>query len=149
MRKVGKFTRVLRKNGTILLKPYFKDSIFLSDIRHLFHAEFGTEFAIRRIIKCSQGFHVQFSEVSSWRQAEYFVGEEFALPEVEVEGRSIDLLLGMDVYRGDRCVGKAMGFTPTPDYFLLSIRGEDEVIVPFTEHFVVVEKDRINLLRDF
>ena len=61
MKKIGRFSRVLRKDGTLLFKSFFRDSAFLISIKHLFHAEYGTEFLIERIVKCSKGFHVKFS----------------------------------------------------------------------------------------
>ncbi len=149
MIKIGRFIRVLKNDGTLLLRPYLKDSIFLSDITYLFTSRFETLFQITRIQKTAKGFHVKFKDVTNWQLAEYFIDEEMSLPEDELTGKSMDLLIGFSVFnkKGDN-LGTVTGFGETPEYYLLTVEGKTEFYLPFTEHAVAVRGNSIILMRD-
>jgi len=149
MIKIGKFSRVLKKDGTLLFKSYFKDSVFLSSIRRFFHSIYGTEFNISFIKQTSKGFHIKLKEVTSQKEAGYFVGEEFSLPNRDVAGKSIDLVSGMEVVSmSGKVLGIVQRFSETKGYYIVTVQGEQEFSFPFTENFAKVEEERIVLIRE-
>ena len=145
---VGTFSKVLKKDGSLLFKPEFKDSDFLLDFEYLYHFDFKTKWKIISITKTGKGFLIRLDGVDSFKKAEFLIGEKFALPEDEIFGRSKDLLIGMEVfYKSGKILGKIVAFTPTPTYSLAEIEKEDKSseFIPFTEKFFRLEKGKILL----
>ena len=148
MKIVGTFSKVLKKDGSLLFKSEFKDSDFLSDFNYLYHFEFKTKWKIASMTKTAKGFVIRFAGVDTFRKAEFFVGEKFALPESEIFGRSQDLLIGMEVQdKSGKVFGKIVGFSQTPAYSLIEIEKADgdSVLLPFTENFVEIGKETVIL----
>ena len=148
MKIVGTFSKVLKKDGSLLFKSEFKDSDFLSDFNYLYHFEFKTKWKIASMTKTAKGFVIRFAGVDTFRKAEFFVGEKFALPESEIFGRSQDLLIGMEVQdKYGKAFGKIAGFSQTPAYSLIEIEKADgdSVLLPFTENFVEIGKETVIL----
>ncbi len=148
---VGTFSKVLKKDGSLLFKPKFKDSDFLLDFDCLYHSGFGTKWHIASITKTGKGFMIRFTEVKTFKEAEFLVGEKFALPETEIFGRSQDLMIGESVYDRDGMFsGRITAFTPTPTYSLAEIEKSDKSseLVPFTEKFFRFEKGKIVLIAE-
>ena len=149
LKVVGTFSKVLKKDGSLLFKPEFKDSDFLLDFNYLYHFEFKTKWKIDSITKIGKGFAVRLDGVDSFKKAEFLIGEKFALPEEEVFGRSQDLLLGENVSdKSGKILGRIIAFTPTPTYSLAEIEKEDKSseFIPFTEKFFRLEKGKIVLV---
>ena len=149
LKVVGTFSKVLKKDGSLLFKPEFKDSDFLLDFNHLYHFEFKTKWRIAAITKIGKGFAVRLDGVDSFKKAEFLIGEKFALPEEEIFGRSQDLLIGESVFdKSGKLLGKIVAFTPTPTYSLAEIEKEDKSseFIPFTEKFFRLEKGKIVLV---
>ena len=148
LKVVGTFSKVLKKDGSLLFKPEFKDSDFLLDFEYLYHFDFQTKWKIDSITKIGKGFAVRLDGVDSFKKAEFLIGEKFALPEEEIFGRSQDLLIGESVFdKHGTSLGKIVAFTPTPTYSLAEIEKEDKSseFIPFTEKFFVLEKGKIVL----
>ncbi|MBP5592040.1 hypothetical protein J6Y50_09350 [bacterium] len=146
---VGTFSKVLKKDGSLLFKPEFKDSDFLLDFGFLYHFEFKTKWHIASITKVGKGFMIRFTEVKTFKEAEFLIGEKFALPESEIFGRSQDLLIGETVSdKLGKSFGRIVAFTPTPTYSLAEIEKEDgsSEFIPFTEKFFRLEKGKIVLI---
>ena len=149
LKVVGTFSKVLKKDGSLLFKPEFKDSDFLLDFEYLYHFDFQTKWKIDSITKIGKGFAVRLDGVDSFKKAEFLIGEKFALPEEEVFGRSQDLLLGENVSdKSGKILGRIIAFTPTPTYSLAEIEKEDKSseFIPFTEKFFRLEKGKIVLV---
>ena len=149
LKVVGTFSKVLKKDGSLLFKPEFKDSDFLLDFDYLYHFEFRTKWHIASITKTGKGFAVRLDGVDSFKKAEFLTGEKFALPKDELFGRSQDLLIGENVLdKSGRLLGRIVAFTPTPTYSLAEIEKEDESseFIPFTEKFFRLEKGKILLV---
>ena len=149
LKVVGTFSKVLKKDGSLLFKPEFKDSDFLLDFEYLYHFDFQTKWKIDSITKIGKGFSVRLDGVDSFKKAEFLIGEKFALPEEEVFGRSQDLLIGENVSdKSGELLGRIIAFTPTPTYSLAEIEKEDKSseFIPFTEKFFRLEKGKIVLV---
>ena len=149
LKVVGTFSKVLKKDGSLLFKPEFKDSDFLLDFEYLYHFDFQTKWKIDSITKIGKGFAVRLDGVDSFKKAEFLIGEKFSLPEEEVFGRSQDLLLGENVSdKSGKILGRIIAFTPTPTYSLAEIEKEDKSseFIPFTEKFFRLEKGKIVLV---
>ncbi|MBP5407464.1 PRC-barrel domain-containing protein [bacterium] len=145
---VGTFSKVLKKDGSLLFKPDFKDSDFLLDFKYLYHFEFKTKWKITSMTKTAKGFIVRFAEADTFRKAEFFVGEKFALPKNEIFGKSQDLLIGLEVVdKSGKTLGKIMAFSPTPTYSLAEVEKEDgeSVFIPFTEKFFELKDETVIL----
>ena len=148
MKIVGTFSKVLKKDGSLLFKSEFKDSDFLLDFDYLYHFEFKTKWKITSMTKTAKGFVIRFAGVDTFKKAEFFVGEEFALPENEIFGKSQDLLIGVRVYdKSGKILGKIVGFSQTPAYSLTEIEKDcgDSLFVPFTRNFFEVENETVIL----
>ncbi len=147
---VGTFRRVVKKDGTMLFKPAFRDHDFLEDISYLIHSDLGTKWDISDIKKTAHGFHIKLKGVNNNYEAGFFIDEEFALPDELVEGRTVDLVIGEDVLdHNDKVIGKVRSLSQTPSYIILEIEresGETE-LVPFTEEFFEEDGNRIRLKR--
>ena len=151
LRVVGTFSKVLKKDGSLLFRPEFKDSDFLLDFDVLYHFDFRTKWHIASITKTGKGFMIRFSDVKTFREAEFFIGEKFALPKDEIFGRSQDLMIGETVYdKFGKEFGKIVAFTSTPTYSLAEIEKEDSssVLIPFTEKFFRIEKGKTTVLAE-
>ena len=149
LKVVGTFSKVLKKDGSLLFKPSFKDSDFLLDFDSLYHFEFKTKWRIASITKTGKGFAVRLDGVDSFKKAEFLIGEKFALPKDEIFGRSQDLLIGESVFdKHGISLGKIVAFTPTPTYSLAEIEKEDSTseFIPFTEKFFMIKKGKIVLV---
>ena len=149
LKVVGTFSKVLKKDGSLLFKPKFKDSDFLLDFGFLYHSEFRTKWHIASITKVGKGFMIRFAEVKTFKEAEFLIGEKFALPEEEIFGKSQDLLIGETVLdKSARLLGRIAAFTSTPTYSLAEIEKEDGTseFIPFTEKFFKLEKGKIVLI---
>ena len=150
LKVVGTFSKVLKKDGSLLFKPEFKDSDFLLDFDYLYHFEFQTKWKIDSITKTGKGFAVHLDGVDSFKRAEFLIGEKFALPEEEIFGRSQDLMIGENVIdKSGKLLGRIVAFTPTPTYSLAEIEKEDKSseFIPFTEKFFRLEKGKIILIQ--
>lgn len=150
LKVVGTFSKVLKKDGSLLFKPVFKDSDFLLDFEYLYHFDFQTKWKIDSITKTGKGFAVHLDGVDSFKKAEFLIGEKFALPEEEIFGRSQDLMIGENVLdKSGRLLGRIVAFTPTPTYSLTEIEKEDKSseFIPFTEKFFRLEKGKIILIQ--
>ena len=148
LRIVGTFSKVLKKDGSLLFKPVFKDSDFLLDFDLLYHFEFKTKWHIASITKTGKGFAVRLDGVDSFKKAEFLIGEKFALPKDEIFGRSQDLLIGENVFdKSGNSLGRIVAFTPTPTYSLAEIEKEDRSseFIPFTEKFFRIKEGKIVL----
>ena len=149
LKVVGTFSKVLKKDGSLLFKPEFKDSDFLLDFGFLYHFEFKTKWHIASITKVGKGFMIRLAEVRTFKEAEFLIGEKFALPEEEIFGKSQDLMIGGTVSdKSGKPFGKIVAFTPTPTYSLAEIEKEDKSseFIPFTEKFFRLEKGKIVLI---
>ena len=150
LKVVGTFSKVLKKDGSLLFKPVFKDSDFLLDFEYLYHFDFQTKWKIDSITKTGKGFAVRLDGVDSFKKAEFLIGEKFALPEEEIFGRSQDLMIGENVLdKSGKLLGRIVAFTPTPTYSLAEIEKEDKSseFIPFTEKFFRLEKGKIILIQ--
>jgi len=149
MISVGKFSRVLNSEGVLLFKPFLRDSIFLLEESSLFHSVLGTEFKIQSIKKSAKGFRIKFQEVSSQKEASFFIDEIFSLPKNKVEGKSLDLIVGKKVFdESGKFRGIINAISQTPDYAVLSIKNNnEEFFVPFIENFCKIDNENIVLLR--
>ena len=150
LKVVGTFSKVLKKDGSLLFKPEFKDSDFLLDFDYLYHSDFKTKWKIDSITKTAKGFQIRFAGVDSFKKAGFFIGERFALPEDEIFGKSQDLLIGQSVFdESGKIFGKIAAFTPTPAYSLSEIEKEDKSseFIPFTEKFFEIKHGKVVLIR--
>ncbi len=119
---VGVCTKVLKKDGTLLFKPILRDSDFLDTITGLYHATYGTYWKISSLQKVSRGYHIKFARVNNEPDANFLLGEAFALPEEECAGHSVDLLIGSPVADpSGAIVGKVIGYSETPEYYLIEV----------------------------
>lgn len=147
---VGAFRRVVKKDGTMLFKPAFRDCDFLEDIKFLFHNDIGTKWEIQNLQKIAHGFQIKLKNVNNTYEAGFFIDEDFALPDELVKGRTTDLVIGENVFdHKDKAIGTVVSLTSTPSYMLIEIEknsGETE-LVPFTEEFFDENSDRIKLKR--
>ncbi len=147
---VGHFSRVIKGDGTLLFKPHLRDAGFLEKAKHLYHHLFGTEFGVTYIKGVAKGFHVRIAEVEKPFEAEYLVGEEFALPRAELLGLTHDALLGVTIVNAaGKELGTVTAINETPDYPLLTARGPNgQFAIPFTPTIARLDGDRILLLRE-
>lgn len=147
---VGTFRRVVKKDGTMLFKPAFRDHDFLEEIDFLIHSELGTRWCIEVSRKIAKGFHIKLKDVDNSYHAGFFIDEEFSLPDEMVTGKTIDLVIGEKVYdQKNDVIGKVIGMSSTPAYTILEIEkisGETE-LVPFTEDFFEEDGAKIKLMR--
>lgn len=147
---VGTFRRVVKKDGTMLFKPAFRDHDFLEDINYLIHKDLETIWNIENIRKIAKGFHIKLEGVDNSYQSGFFIDEEFSLPDEMVAGKTIDLVIGEEVYdHKDEVIGKVAGLSSTPAYTILEIEkmsGETDLI-PFTEEFFEEDGTKIKLRR--
>ena len=98
--------------------------------------------------KTAKGFIIRFAEVDTFRKAEFFVGEKFALPENEIFGKSQDLLIGLEVIdKSGKTLGKILAFSFTPTYSLAELEKNDgeSVFIPFTEKFFELKDETVIL----
>lgn len=149
-RVVGSFTKVLRKDGLLLFRPAFRDSDFLLDIRFLYHAGFATKWKVLSSTPVNKGIAMRLAGVDTFKKASFFVGEDFALPEKELVGKSMDLLIDSPVYdAGGVKIGRVVDFRDTPTYSLVEIELEsgEAPVLPFTEQFFELSNGRVTLLR--
>ena len=149
LKVVGTFSKVLKKDGSLLFKPEFKDSDFLLDFDCLYHFEFKTKWRIASITKTGKGFAVKLDGVDSFKKAEFLIGEKLALPAEEIFGKSQDLMIGETVFdKSGKICGRIAAFTPTPTYSLAEIEKENATseFIPFTEKFFRLEKGKIVLI---
>ncbi len=147
---VGRFVRIVRKDGVLLFKPVVRDTRFFSHISHLYHSLFKTEFTVSSIKKAAKGFHVRIAEVEKPYEAEYLVGEEFALPKNELVGKTLDALIGLPVTNtsGDE-IGTVTAVFETPLYPLITVRRSgDQLDIPLTPETARLEEKRVVLLRE-
>jgi len=145
---VGTFSKVLKKDGSLLFKSDFKDCDFLLDFNYLYHFKFKTKWKIASITKTAKGFVIRLDKVDTFKKAEFFVGEKFALPGNEISGRSQDLFIGMEVLdKSGKILGKIVGFTQTPAYSLTEIEKTDgdSVFIPFTGNFFETGNGNVTL----
>ncbi len=148
---VGKFIKPVKKDGTLLFKPSFVDSEFISGLKHLYHETFATRWDISSIQQIAKGFHIKLKGVDEIATAEFFSGENFSVPENRIKGRSLDLLIGESVYSKDSVqTGRIISFSKTPSYILFEIAGNDgeTFFVPFTDEFISLENDRIRIKKE-
>lgn len=148
---VGTFSKVLKKDGSLLFKPDFKDSDFLLDFDCLYHFDFKTKWKIDSITKTAKGFQIHLHGVNAFKEAGFFIGERFALPENEIFGKSQDLLIGLAVYdKSGKILGKIAAFTPTPAYSLAEIEKDDgnSEFIPFTDNFFELNNEKVILVRE-
>ena len=93
---------------------------------------------------------MRLAGVDSFKKASFFVGEDFALPEKELIGKSMDLLIDSPVFdlNGAK-IGKIADFRDTPTYSLVEIELEsgESVVLPFTEQFFGFDSGRVTVLR--
>lgn len=145
MIKAGRFGRVLKKDGTLLFKPYFRDSAFLVNITHLYHSVFLTEFFISHISQTAKGFHIRLKETSNDKDALFLEGEEFSLPEREVVGKSVDTFIGLEVVdKKGMFVGKVESYIKTPEYYLLSVESQNgNIMVPFIKGIAEFSRNKV------
>ena len=150
LKVIGTFSKVLKKDGSLLFKPDFKDSDFLLDFNCLYHFDFKTKWKINSITKTGKGFLIRLAGVDTFKKAEFFIGEKFALPEDEIFGKSQDLLVGQPVFdKSGKILGKISAFTPTPAYSLAEIEKDDSdsELIPFTENFFELENGKVILVK--
>ncbi len=147
---VGKFSRVIKSDGTLLFISSLNDADFLLDIKHLFHAELGTEFVLKSIIKVSKGFHIRIDSVDNEHDAAFFENENFALPENEICNNTVDYLIGMKMETlNGKFVGEIASFSKIKDYYLLSVINDDvDIIIPHRDKITKVLKDKVILLKE-
>lgn len=147
---VGTFRRVVKKDGTMLFKPKFRDCDFIEDIRFIFHYDLGTKWEIENLQKIAHGFQIKLKGVDNTYEAGFFINEDFSLPEELIKGRTTDLVIGENVFdHKDIIIGTVVSLTSTPAYMLIEIEkrsGETE-LVPFTEEFFEEDQDKIKLKR--
>jgi ribosomal 30S subunit maturation factor RimM len=147
---IGVFTKILKQNGTMLFTSFFKDNNFILDIKSLFHADLLTEWKIESIKKVSRGFHIKLSEVADYDTAQFFIGEQFSLPEKELDGKSYDLLEGTTVFnvKGDEA-GTIISISQTPSYLLAEIKNGDETyFIPLNDQFILNADGRIVVIKE-
>ncbi|MBO4441778.1 PRC-barrel domain-containing protein [bacterium] len=150
LRVVGSFSKVLRKDGLLLFRPAFRDSDFLLDIRALYHAGFATKWKILSSTPVNKGIAMRIAGVDSFKKASFFVGEDFALPEKDIAGKSMDLLIDSPVCdTSDVKIGRIVDFRDTPTYSLVEIELESggTLVLPFTEQFFDLDSGRVTVLR--
>jgi len=146
---VGRFTRVIKSDGTLLFKPFLRDTAFLSGVTHLYHAVFHTAFQVVSIVSVSRGFHIRIAEVEKPYEAEYLVGEEFVLPRLELVGKTLDAFIGFPVVtaNGNKVLGTVSSVSRTPRYPLLTVSGnQKEFDIPFAPDVARLDNDHIVLL---
>ena len=149
LRTVGTFVKVLKKDGSLLFRPEFRDSDFLMDFNYLYHFNFKTKWKIASITKVSKGFTIRFAGVETFKEAGFFIGEKFALPESEIFGKSQDLLIGSEVFdKYGKTFGKIVSLTQTPAYSLAEVESIESktFFVPFTENFFKLNDGTVTLL---
>ena len=120
----------------MLFKPVFRDSAFISDLKYLYHVEFGTKWKISSICRVHKGFHIRLTDVDDIEKAKFLEGEQFGLYKDEIAGRSIDLIVGEKIFFKDgKLFGEVISVSSTPAYMLLQVLKSDKetVFVPFTE----------------
>lgn len=135
----------------MLFKPELKDSAFISEIKCLHHYEFQTKWYIESAKSVAKGFHIKIKNVNNFSEAEFFIGESFALPENELDGKSNDLMIGKTVINIDsKMIGTVISISQTPSYDIIEIILENDisVFIPMTKEFVSIDKGTIRLLRE-
>lgn len=137
-------TRVIKSNGTLLMRPLVQDADFLLSISVLYLERFGTPFHVQSIATVSKGIHLLFKEVTCRKEAEYLVDETFLLPPESLPKDGVEALHGRDVYFEEKRIGVVTGWQQTPVYDILVVtEGEREWRIPITDSFVVIEDERI------
>lgn len=148
---VGTFSRVLKSDGTMLFNPAMSDSSFLLDIDRFYHSIFRTEWIVGSIRSVSKGFHIKLVDVRNPAEAQFFINESFSLPEKEIEGKSIDLLIGRKVIdtMGNE-IGITTSLSSTPAYMLIEIQLLDgnTAYMPVTDDFISTKNGLITLLKE-
>ncbi|MCK5809304.1 hypothetical protein KAH37_09990 [bacterium] len=140
-------TRVIKRDGTLLMRSLVQDGDFLLSENVLYLDRFGTPFHITSIASVSKGFHVLFREVTCRAEAEYLVGEEFVIPKSCIPVDGVDGLQGKDVYFNNKKIGVISAWQQTPVYPILVVtNGEDEWRIPVTDSFISIENGRVVLL---
>ncbi|HPG34735.1 MAG TPA: hypothetical protein PLW78_07235 [bacterium] len=148
---VGQFIKPVKRDGTMLFKPFFTDSGFILDLKHLYHETFGTKWDVVSIQQIAKGFHIKLKGVNDTSDAGFFSGESVCIYRNEIKGEPVDLLIGEKVYsRDSEMIGVIVSFSKTPSYLLFEIAGNDgeKFFVPFTEEFIVVENSEIRLIKE-
>ena len=93
---------------------------------------------------------MRIAGVDSFKKASFFVGEDFALPENDIAGKSMDLLIDSPVCdTSDVKIGRIVDFRDTPTYSLVEIELESggTLVLPFTEQFFGLDNGRVTVLR--
>lgn len=145
---IGTFAKVLKKEGLLLFKSNFKDNKFILNVKFFYHYNFRTKWEIDFINLTAKGFQVKLKGVSNFKQAAYFVGEDFALPEEEIGDASLDLLYDMDVVDDSGVLlGAVVSFAETPAYALLEIADSNgnSFMTPLSKEFVELRQGKIVL----
>lgn len=148
----GTFTKVLKRDGTMLFRPCLTDSSFISEVEHLYHEEFRTEWKIVSSTKTAKGLHIKLADVNDHYEASHLIGERFGLYESEIAEKSIDILIGKKIFFKDGTVfGTVSALSKTPSYFLLEVTliNESRELIPFTDEFIRKTDDRYLLLKEF
>jgi len=147
---VGHFARIVRKDGTLLFKPALRDHRFLAHVSHLYHHLFKTEFTVSAVTKTAHGFHIRIAEVEKPYEAEYLVGEEFALPRAEIVGKTLDALIGLPVMTtGGRGIGTVIAVSETPLYPVLTVQsGGQRFDLPLTPEHARIEGEHLILAEE-
>ncbi len=119
-------TRVIKRDGILLMRSLVRDGDFLLRRKTLFLERFGTLFHIRSIVAVSRGFHILFQQVTTPKEAEYLVGERFIVPRHEMPKDTVDMLIDMEVWFEGRPIGVVSAWQETPVYTILVVTGPDE-----------------------
>jgi ribosomal 30S subunit maturation factor RimM len=150
LRSIGHFSRILKKDGTLLFNSEFRDNEFLLSIKTIYHSVFHTGWDIVSIKKVSKGFHIKLKGVACPGTASYFIGEEFSVHENDIKGKSSDLLVGEKVFDlSGNPAGEITSISQTPGYALAEIRTPDKktYFLPLISEFISYESGRIVLLK--
>ncbi|HNW82758.1 MAG TPA: hypothetical protein PKG52_07700 [bacterium] len=135
----------------MLFNPAMSDSSFLLDIRRFYHSVFKTEWKIESIRSVSKGFHIKLFDVKNPAEAHFLINESFSLPEKEIEGKSIDLLIGRKVFNtSGNEIGVTTSLSNTPAYMLIEIQLLDgnTAYMPVTDDFISTKNGLITLLKE-
>lgn len=148
---VGKFIKPVKNDGTMLFKPSFIDSGFIADLKYLYHETFGTKWDIISIQQIAKGYHIKLKGVDDISTADFLSGESFCVHRNEIKDQPVDLLLGENIYSMNlEMIGRIVSFSKTPSYLLFEIAANngEKFFVPFTEEFIIIEKNRIKLIKE-
>jgi ribosomal 30S subunit maturation factor RimM len=151
LRSIGHFSRILKKDGTLLFNSEFRDNEFLLSIKTIYHSVFHTGWSIVSIKKVSKGFHIKLKGVTCPGTASYFIGEEFSVHENDIKGKTSDLLVGEKVFDlSGNPVGEIISLSQTPGYTLAEIRALDKKthFLPLVSEFVSYDRGTIVLKKE-